>query len=312
MAVGAEQVDRSYRRRRGSPANERPYPVMAGTHVEDSAPPAANRTPSVTVVVPTRNAARTLAACFASLRCQTYPCRTEVVDSGSTDATVTIAERGADVVLHGRPDRSAQRNHGAHAYPADVVGFIDADLVVGPTVVAEAVAAIGDGAGSVIVPERTTGSGFWVEVRAFERSFYDGYDAIEAARFFAWDVFDRAGGFDEQLTGPEDRDLSESARQLAPVARIAAVIEHEEGAIAYLDVCRKKAYYAEGVCGCLAKRGLWALYQASRRPWLHQPWKLLNWRGAALIALKISEAAWMAMALGIASIARVAGYADPG
>jgi len=53
--------------------------------------------PEVTVVVPTRNAARTLAACLESLRAQTTPCRTVVVDNGSTDATVTIAEQGADV-----------------------------------------------------------------------------------------------------------------------------------------------------------------------------------------------------------------------
>lgn len=270
---------------------------MADTHVEGTGPPGADRSSAVSVVVPTRNAARTLAACLASLRSQTYPCRTVVVDNGSTDATVTIAERGADVVLHAGPERSAQRNHGARAYPADVVGFVDADMVVGPTVVAEAVAAIGDGAGSVIVPERTIGSGFWVEVRAFERSFYDGSDAIEAARFFAWDVFDEAGGFDEQLTGPEDWDLSESARQLAPVARIEAVIEHDEGSIGYLAACRKKAYYAEGVRRYVAKRGLWALGQASRRPWLRHPRQLLSRHGVGLVALKLGEATAVCWAL---------------
>jgi len=200
-------------------------------------------------------------------------------------------------VLHAGPERSAQRNHGARAYPAGVVGFVDADMVVGPTVVAEAVVAISDGAGSVIVPERTIGSGFWVEVRAFERSFYDGSDAIEAARFFRWDVFERTGGFDEQLTGPEDWDLSESARQLAPVTRTTAVIEHDEGTITYLDACRKKAYYAEGMHRYVAKRGLWALGQASRRPWLRHPRQLVNRRGAGLIALKLGEATAVCWAL---------------
>ena len=276
--------------------------MTAGTHVEGSGPTEALRSPSVTVVVPTKNAARTLAACLASLRSQTYPCRTVVVDNGSTDATVVIAEAGADAVLHAGPERSAQRNNGARAYPADVVGFIDADMVLAPTVAAEAVAAIGEGAGSVIVPERTVGSGFWVEVRAFERSFYDGSDAIEAARFFAWDVFDQAGGFDEQLTGAEDRDLSESARQLAPVARIAAVIEHDEGTIGYLDACRKKAYYAEGMRRYVTKRGLWALRQASRRPWLRHPRTLLTRHGLGLVALKAGEAVAVALALGRVSI----------
>ena len=282
--------------------------MTAGIHVEGSGPPGAQRSPSVTVVVPTKNAARTLAACLASLRSQTYPCRTVVVDNGSTDGTRAIAEAGADVVLDIGPERSAQRNHGARSFPAEIVGFVDADMILQRTVVEEAVAALRSGAGSVIVPERTVGSGFWVEVRAFERSFYDGSDAIEAARFFRWDVFDRAGGFDEQLTGPEDWDLTESARRLAPVARIAAVIEHDEGTIGYLDACRKKAYYAEGVRRYVAKQGVSALRQASRRPWLCQPRKLLNWRGAGLIALKAGEALAVTVALGTDTVARVAGH----
>lgn len=260
----------------------------------------------VTVVVPTRNAARTLAACLQSLRAQTHPCRTVVVDNGSTDGTRAIAEAGADVVLDMGPERSAQRNHGARSCPAQVVGFVDADMILQATVVEEAVAALRSGAGSVIVPERTVGSGFWVEVRAFERSFYDGSDAIEAARFFRWDIFDRAGGFDEQLTGPEDWDLSESARKLAPVARTTAVIEHDEGTIGYLDACRKKAYYAEGMRRYVAKRGMIALTQAARRPWLHHPRKLINRRGVGLVALKLGETVAVGLSLGRMWLAKYA------
>ncbi|MDA8358078.1 MAG: glycosyltransferase [Actinomycetota bacterium] len=252
----------------------------------------------MTIVVPTRNSERTIDRCLQSIRGQTLASTVVVVDNGSTDRTRAIAEAGADAVLDMGPERSAQRNHGARSFPAEIVGFVDADMILQPTVVEEVVAALRSGAGSVIVPERTVGSGFWVEVRAFERSFYDGSDAIEAARFFRWDVFDRTGGFDEQLTGPEDWDLSESARQLAPVVRTMAVIEHDEGTISYLDACRKKAYYAEGVRRYLAKRGVAALRQASRRPWLRQPRKLLNWRGAGLIALKAGEALAVAVALG--------------
>jgi len=263
---------------------------------------ATNRPPEVTVVVPTRNAARTLAGCLESLRAQTTPCRTVVVDNGSTDATVTIAEQGADVVLHAGPERSAQRNYGARAYPAAIVGFIDADMILAPTVVEEAVNAIGHGAGSVIVPERTVGNGFWVEVRAFERSFYDGSDAIEAARFFRWEIFEQTGGFDEELTGPEDWDLAASARRLAPVARTVALIDHDEGTITYLEACRKKAYYAEGVRRYVAKRGAAAFWQAGHRPWLRQPQKLLNRRGAGLVALKTGEASAAVLAVTATSI----------
>lgn len=270
---------------------------MDGVETDPGQPTKSSSSPSVTVVVPTKNAARTLGRCLDSLRTQTYPTRTVVVDNGSTDGTVEVARRGADVVLFAGPERSAQRNLGARSCPAEVVGFIDADMILAPTVVEEAVGAIGKGAGSVIVPERTVGSGFWVAVRAFERSFYVGSDAIEAARFFAWEVFDRAGGFDEQLTGPEDRDLSESARGLAPVARTRSVIDHDEGSIGYWEACRKKAYYAEGVRRYVAKRGFWAVREASRRPWLRHPGQLLSRQGAGLLALKAGEATAVSWAI---------------
>ena len=260
---------------------------------------------SVTVVVPTKNAARTLAACLRSLRAQTYPCHIVVVDNKSTDTTAEIAKQMAGLVLTWGPERSAQRNYGARSSPADIVGFIDADMVLEPRVVEEAVGALRNGAGSAIVPERTVGTGFWAAVRAFERSFYVGSDAIEAARFFRWDIFERTGGFDEDLTGAEDWDLSESARSLAPVARTSAMILHDEGTVRYLDACRKKAYYAEGVRRYLAKRGASALLQAGRRPWLRQPEKLLNRYGAGLLALKGGETTAVIVAIGASPVCRV-------
>lgn len=52
-----------------------------------------------TVVVRTKNSAGTLQAAFASLREQTVPVRIVVVDSGSTDDTLSIAADTADLVV---------------------------------------------------------------------------------------------------------------------------------------------------------------------------------------------------------------------
>lgn len=245
--------------------------------------------PRVTVVVPTRNSCRTLEACLRSLREQTYPCWVVVVDNASTDDTWTIAARWAHAAFSGGPERSAQRNVGARRFPADVVGFIDSDMVLSPEVVEQVVAGIAGGSGAVIVPERTVGYGFWVRVRAFERGFYDGADNIEAARFYRWDVFESAGGFDEELTGPEDIDLTQEARRYTSVTRIKAHIDHDEGNLRFFEACRKKAYYAPGLRRYVAKRGGAALRDATNRPWLCRPWQLLSLHGAGLLALKAGE-----------------------
>jgi len=244
---------------------------------------------SVAVVVPTRNSQRSIDACLQSIRAQTYPCVAVVVDNSSEDGTVAIAKRWADTVCQAGPERSAQRNYGASLTDADVLGFIDSDMLLAPEVVEQAVAAIATGAGAVIVPEETVGEGFWAEVRAFERSFYSGADNIEAARFYQRDVFQQAGGFDESLTGPEDIDLTVEARRVAPVVRVGATIYHDEGRVEFVDACRKKGYYGPGMRRYVAKRGVGAVRTFADRPWLRHPARLVSARGAGLVALKAGE-----------------------
>jgi SAM-dependent methyltransferase len=251
-----------------------------------------SRTPPA-VVVPTRNSARTLEACLRSLRAQTMPCAIVVVDNGSTDATLEIARRLADRVHAAGPERSAQRNIGASLVLSEVVGFVDSDMLVGPDVVARATRALEEGAGAVIVPERSFGVGFWAEVRAFERSFYVGSDSVEAARFFRRDVFEALGGFDETLPpGPEDWDLTRRTRASWPVARIDGWIDHDEGHPTLPGLLRKKAYYAPGLKAYARKHGA-AAATSLDRPYLRRPWLIATKGpriGAGLIVLKSGEA----------------------
>lgn len=251
----------------------------------------------VTVVVPTRNSATTLRICLESIKAQQHPCTLVVVDNGSTDDTPRIANELADIVLDIGPERSAQRNAGAAATKASVVGFIDSDMELTPNVVGEAIVAILDGAASVVVPERTIGEGFWTEVRAYERTFYQGSDAIEAPRFFPRAVFDRAGGFDETLTGPEDWDLGMRTVADGPRVRITPVILHHEGHVRYLEACQKKAYYAPGVARFLSKHGASGMAVVSARPWLKQPRLLVTPLGLGMLALKVGEVCAVLLAM---------------
>ena len=219
----------------------------------------------IAVVVPTRNSGLTLRTCLESIRQQRQPCTLVVVDNGSTDETVSIAHEFADVILTCGPERSAQRNAGAAATSASIIGFIDSDMELQPTVVSDVVEACNSGAVSVVVPERTIGDGFWADVRAFERSFYSGSVAIEAPRFFSRDVFDSVWGFDETLTGPEDWDLGIRTRNAGPRARIESVILHHEGRVRYWADCRKKGYYGPGLARFVSKYGASAFVGMAQR-----------------------------------------------
>ncbi|GAH55484.1 unnamed protein product, partial [marine sediment metagenome] len=59
---------------------------------------------------------------------------------------------------------------------------------------------------TLYIPEKIIGRGFWIKVRDLERSFYNA-TYIDCVRFIKKGAFDKVGGFDETLTGPEDWDF---------------------------------------------------------------------------------------------------------
>ena len=245
---------------------------------------------SVTVVVPTKNAARTLQACLESIVRQPVRCGLVVVDCSSVDDSKAIASGFADVVLNAAANPSLQRNIGARALPAEVIGFVDADMVVGEHVIEQALEQIAAGAKSVVVPERSFGEKYWARVRTFERSMYLG--TLEWPRFFSYDLFEALGGYDEDLIAMEDTDLGLRASTRARVGRTSDVLLHDEGALTFLAACRKKARYATGIAAFHRKHGSRALASHLRRPYFEHPSSLLAQPslGLGVLAMKGGEA----------------------
>ena len=231
----------------------------------------------VSVVVPTRNSARTLDACLKSIRSQRHSAvELVVVDNHSSDQTAEIARRYADVFDTHGPERSAQRNRGAHIAKGEYLLFIDADMTLDPDVIDDCVeVAHTCGAPGVIIPEISVGVGFLARCRALERTCYAGDDTVEAARFYARSAFETSGGFDEELTGPEDWDLSIRIAAGAHLPRTASHIYHDEGELRLGTVLAKKRYYAESSLIYWHKHGRFAVGQANL---LFRPAFLRNWR----------------------------------
>src|SRR5262245_46652239 len=220
--------------------------------------------PTVSVVVPTRNSARTLAACLESIRAQTHePLELIVVDNASTDGSEQLAASWADAVLQGGPERSAQRNRGAAEATGEFLLFIDGDMVLEPNVAAACVEVVTRGVDAVVIPEQSFGDGFWARCKTLERSCYLGDDSIEAARFFRRSVFEAVGGYDEDLDAMEDWDLHERVRQGgARVGRADALIWHDEGRLRLGPLVAKKFQYGRSFGRYLAKHPRLARRQA--------------------------------------------------
>ncbi len=238
------------------------------------------RSSLVSVIVPTRNSSRTLEACLVSVRSQFYrPIELVVVDNASTDETLEIAQRQADIIERFGPERSAQRNHGASLAHGEFLLFVDSDMTLAPRVVSDCLDALRlTGAPAVVIPETSVGEGFWARCRALERSCYVGDDAIEAARFFSRGAFEASGGFDENLTGPEDWDLSIRIAAGRTLPRSASYISHDEGRLRIRTVVAKKRYYTASSLLYLRKGGVSRLSYANL---VFRPAFLRNWRRLA-------------------------------
>jgi glycosyltransferase involved in cell wall biosynthesis len=90
--------------------------------------------PAVSVLVPTLNSERTLAACLDAIRAQDYPrelVEIVVADGGSSDRTVEIARaHGARVVPNPLVSGEAGKAAALRAANGDVVALIDSDNII--------------------------------------------------------------------------------------------------------------------------------------------------------------------------------------
>jgi len=86
---------------------------------------------------------------------------------------------------------------------------------------------------------------FGHSAKKLERSFYVGVDAIEAARFFTKEAFDKVNGYNELLISGEDWDLSDRVEEQGKIERINEYIYHNEGHTSLTSTLKKKYYYAK-------------------------------------------------------------------
>jgi len=206
-----------------------------------------DKQPLISVVITTKNEERNLPDCLAALNGQTIPrdsFEVIVVDNASTDRTREIALAGADLFLEKGPERSAQRNFGIESAGAPLVVYLDADMRLTENVLAECLEAFKDpSVAGLYIPEEVVGSGYWIKVRNFERSFYDA-TPIDGIRGVRKELFLKLGGFDLSLCGPEDWDLNIRMKALGELKLINSGLRHDEGAFQWGRYLKKKKYYS--------------------------------------------------------------------
>jgi len=204
--------------------------------------------PVVSVIVTTKNEEKNIGACLENLVQQSMPpLEMIVVDNFSEDKTTEIAQEYGAKVFQLGPERSAQRNYGVEKAQGKYILYLDSDMRLSPKVIEECVnlSEADDEVSGIYIPEIIVGKGFWIKVRRFERSFYDG-TVIDAVRFVPKTAFQQVEGFDFLFTGPEDWDFDNKIRVLGKTIVAEANLEHDEGNFDFQHYLGKKNYYSKG------------------------------------------------------------------
>src|SRR5438876_353797 len=175
----------------------------------------------ISVIIPTLNEAQFLPRTLRHIQANKAAHEVLVVDCGSSDDTVAVAEAsGAQVILSPQRQRAAQMNLGARSARGDLFLFLHSDTWIGPGALEQIQSALAQPA--------VVGGGF---ARRFEgaspvlrltcligewRSKWFGWFYGDQGIFTRREVFERLGGFSE-LRLFEDVDFS---RRMARQGRV--------------------------------------------------------------------------------------------
>ena len=178
--------------------------------------------PTISIVIPALNEEPKIEKTLKSLRNQTIEKnRLEliVVDNGSTDRTVSIAEKLADQVLV-RPNCTvgAARNYGAQISQGDILVCTDADcefennwLETGIRLLEEHPNTVFGGGLKTPKEDASWVEEYWLLNQSGEA--IQQQDLMGSCIFIKKNHFTLVSGFDESITSGEDSDLSERLRK---------------------------------------------------------------------------------------------------
>jgi len=222
----------------------------------------------VSIIIPTKNSSGLLARCLQKVRLQLYKNIEVIIVDGKSrdmDKTKDIAKKYGcrfltfvPDVKKGLFDATKKRNYAATKAKGEFIYHMDADMELSRNVVKEAIELCNNGFDAVVIPEDSFGEGPWARAKNLERRFFWNDDTVESPRFFKKSVWDKLGGYDENIAGGgDDRDLYQKLLETGhKVGRSKSFVMDNEGKLTLMHLLKKQFMYKREVLKYIRKRPL--------------------------------------------------------
>jgi len=202
--------------------------------------------PLVSVIVTTKNSARTLQRCLECIKKQSYKnIELIVVDNNSDDhQTVWIAKCFTPLVFNCGPERSAQRNLGIKKACGDYILYLDSDQYIHQDTIKHCLEySIFLFKDMVSIPELNYPSTFFNDSLNYAKKTTAYKRNRALPRFFSRKVFETIGYFNEERTFDEDIEFVLRAREAGyNETSIDLALLHDEGTN-LRSMAKKYRYY---------------------------------------------------------------------
>ena len=183
--------------------------------------------PEISIVIPTFDEADSIAATLDALRIFGESVELIVVDGGSADATVSIAQNYKVKILRSRRGRGIQLQTGANAARGEIFWFVHADTIAAPACVKQIKNALRNKSvvgGNFTI--RFGGERFAARflTRLYPQLRHLGLIYGDSAIFARRDVYEQIGGF-KSYPIFEDLDFVERLKKAGAIITLPAVVE---------------------------------------------------------------------------------------
>lgn len=166
-----------------------------------------------------------------------------MVDRFSGDETTEIGRTNGVRVIQANANRSAARNIGFMDSSGMAVLFVDSDMILTERVLEDCITGLAEH-DALVIPEISSGTGFWTKCKALERQVDLGNDLVEAARCFRKSALVSLGGYDPAMEAGEDWDLHLRVSNSGfLIGRVSEQIVHLEGNLTITKAFLRKYKY---------------------------------------------------------------------